>query len=78
MSDDIVKQIGRYLDGHRDRDGHDLLARSKAEIERLRSDLEWTRQQWVNGEEPLCEDVCEIQCKGPCGVVPSTNEGIAS
>jgi hypothetical protein len=39
-----------------------------AEVERLTAELERTRQAWVNGEDALCEDVCEIACKSPCGV----------
>jgi len=38
------------------------------EIERLRTELERTRQAWVNGDDPMCEDVCVTECKGPCGV----------
>jgi len=37
------------------------------EIERLRTELERTRQAWVNGDDPMCDDVCVIECKGPCG-----------
>jgi hypothetical protein len=40
------------------------------EIERLTIDLEWTRQCWVDRDDPLCEDVCVIACKGVCGVKP--------
>jgi len=38
------------------------------EIERLTAELERTRQAWVNGDDPMCDDVCVIECKGPCGV----------
>lgn len=32
------------------------------------AELERTRQAWVNGDDPYCEDVCQIACKGPCGI----------
>lgn len=34
----------------------------------LAAELERTRQAWVDGEDPHCEDVCQWACKGPCGV----------
>ncbi|MCP3879335.1 MAG: hypothetical protein GY701_13240 [Sulfitobacter sp.] len=42
----------------------DLLA---AELERLEAELERTRQAWVDGDDPECDDVCVVVCKGPCG-----------
>ena len=36
-------------------------------IAELEADLERTRQAWVDGEDPDCEDVCVVACKGPCG-----------
>ena len=39
-----------------------------ARIETLETELERTRQAWVNGDDPMCDDVCVIACKGPCGV----------
>ena len=44
-----------------------LLSDATDEIERLRTELERTRQAWVNGDDPMCDDVCVIECKGPCG-----------
>jgi len=38
------------------------------EIGRLRTELERTRQAWVNGDDPMCEDVCQVTCKHACGV----------
>ena len=38
-------------------------------IAQLEADLERTRQAWVDGEDPMCEDVCVVACKGPCGVL---------
>jgi hypothetical protein len=37
-------------------------------IEELEAELERTRQAWVDGESPDCEEVCMVACKGPCGV----------
>lgn len=34
----------------------------------LRAELERTRRAWVDGDDPMCQDVCMIECKGPCGV----------
>ena len=42
----------------------DLLAR----IAELEAELERTRQAWAHGDDPMCEDVCTVACKGPCGV----------
>ena len=39
-----------------------------AELVRLRTELERTRQAWVSEDDPMCEDVCMETCKGPCGV----------
>jgi hypothetical protein len=39
-------------------------------IAELEAELEATRQSWVDGEAPDCEEVCVIGCKGPCGVTP--------
>ena len=37
-------------------------------VEDLAAELERTRQAWVDGEDPMCDDVCQWACKGPCGV----------
>ena len=37
-------------------------------IAELEANLERTRQAWVDGDDPMCEDVCLVECKGPCGV----------
>ena len=39
-----------------------------ARIETLETELERTRQAWVNGDDPMCDDVCVVACKGPCGL----------
>lgn len=43
----------------------------QATIARLEGEVERTRQAWVDGEDPMCEDVCLIACKGPCGALTS-------
>ncbi len=35
-------------------------------ITKLEAELERTRQAWVNGDDPMCDDVCLTACKGPC------------
>ncbi len=35
-------------------------------ITKLETELERTRQAWVNGDDPMCDDVCLTACKGPC------------
>lgn len=37
-------------------------------IEELERELARTRRQWVDGADPMCEDVCLDVCRGPCGV----------
>ena len=37
-------------------------------FEAMADELERTRQAWVDGADPMCEDVCTVACKGPCGV----------
>jgi hypothetical protein len=48
----------------------------RAEDERYLRDAGWSeeriRQAWVNGDDPMCEDVCVVQCKGPCGAGESS------
>lgn len=41
-------------------------------IQQLEDQLEATRQAWVNEEDPRCDNVCVISCKGACGVRPFT------
>ena len=38
------------------------------QVAALTADLERTRQAWVNGDDPMCDDVCVVACKGPCGL----------
>ena len=46
----------------------DLCHQAAERIAKLEAELERTRQAWVNGDDPMCDDVCVIECKGPCGV----------
>jgi hypothetical protein len=39
-------------------------------ITELEAELERTRQAWVDEEDPRCEDVCLVACKGACGLFP--------
>ena len=47
-----------------------LIADQAFRVGQLEADLERTRQAWVDGDEPMCEDVCMVACKGPCGATP--------
>ena len=44
------------------------LAELEDRVAALTADLERTRQAWVNGDDPMCDDVCVVACKGPCGL----------
>lgn len=46
---------------------HNYAERLEERIAELEAELERTRQAWVDGEDPMCEDVCLVECKGPCG-----------
>lgn len=53
---------------------HLVASQLKARITELEAELERTRQAWVDGDDPMCEDVCVIACKGPCVGSGATND----